>query len=362
MARIVRRDTRHQMLARVLHARIYVTCTGRLFSAGGDVLHGKLARTLSQIKRRPTAAEMPTPEGFGVVGGDGELAPEILHRIRTALHRWRRELVEEAGERPARRRRREQIERERREVDRLEVRLRDVVAYADLFKAGSEPTVGPLFLDTADETRLQATIAEVCREQSLSELVAWQARAVFWLAGECALRRFLAAVVRMMSIHDLELVRTSVLRFCERIAVWKTLAATQPFRPLLQEMAAEIRRLPPEVVLRKHLTSRLKGRSFSERCDDLLRRCTQWLQQDDVGQHRVSPWALAALAAADRSSAPLPERCFRQVDDPKARAPSSTSSVCSLGKSACRATTNCWRSLTGCPWAMSRIFHSLPNF
>jgi hypothetical protein len=311
MSRPIVRDTRHISLARALHGRLYVNCEGVVFAVGGRVAHDKLLAALARQHRCPTVAESPTPHDLGVAACDGELSDNLLHGIGRALNRWRIELAAEMKRKPARRRNAQALACERREIERLNSRLAGLRTLRSDLAGGSDPAGAPFFLDAAAEASLQTALDHAQRVQPLSPLVAWQARVVYWLSGECAARRFLAAAEALLAAYPNVSLRERLRGFQQAVIVLKQRSEHEPVRHLVSELAALIRRLPSDLVLQGRYSSRLRGRTFSEHCDLLLERCSLHLLERQ--QHRCGriPAELAALAAADGSAAAIPHRILQ---------------------------------------------------
>lgn len=125
MAPRFHRDSRHVSLARILHARLYMTGEGRIFAASGRVSHDQLKQRLARIDCVPTSSTGPTPHDLGVPV-DGEVSAHLLHCIGRALHRWRKDLSAEMRWRPSKRRSALALAREQRELERLASRLIDL--------------------------------------------------------------------------------------------------------------------------------------------------------------------------------------------------------------------------------------------
>jgi hypothetical protein len=305
-----RRDTRHITLVRALHARLYVNGEGRIFVATCQVAHNKLAQTLALHDRWPTVAEAPTPFELGVSTCDGELSTDLLHAMNRGLNRWRLELAAEMRCRPARRRRTAALVREQEEIERLTARLAEVLQWREKLACGGELTGAPYFLDTVAEAELNASLDEASRACPLSPLVAWQARVVFWLSGECATRRFLSALANVIGAYPAVSCDEQLHRFERAVTIWRDRSFREGFAHLRLEMAQHIRRLPPTLVCEGKLSSRLHNQTFREHCDRLVERCHQVSASRQRHREHLIPASLAALAAADRCTVSLPKRCL----------------------------------------------------
>jgi hypothetical protein len=305
------RDTRHITLARALHARLYVNVAGRIFVAGGRPAHEKLSQFLARQDCLPTAAEAPSPSELGITTCDGELNRHLLHCVGSALSRWEKALAAEQRRRPAQRRKAPPLNAERQEIAVLKARLQALRQWQAMFAGGGEPEGAPYFLDPGAENELQTALREVSSEHPLTPLVTWQARVVRWLSGNCALRRFLAAVVGLLRSYPQVSRREQVRGFQRAVVAWKQRSEREQARNLLAEIRLHIQRLSPDVVREGKFSARLRGRSLGELCDHLLSRCNQLLLSDQVHRWHVVPAALAALTAADGSTVSLPRRCFQ---------------------------------------------------
>jgi hypothetical protein len=309
MSSNLRRDTRHILLARALHARLYIDCEGRTFAVGGKIAHDQLAHALARQDQRPMAAQAPSAVNLGIASCDGELSQHLLHCIGRALNRWQKHIDAERLRRPARRRRSTHIAREQSELEKLKSRLNGVREWRALLAVGTEPQGAPYFLDAVAEANLHAALQNAGRQ--FPPVVAWQARVVHWLSGECAMRRFVSAVANLFAAYPDISCRESIRGFQQALIVWKRRCAHEPVRNLLKEISHRIHRLPPKVVREAQLSVRLHGRSFVEQCDVLVERCTQLLRKNESYRRQLLPAALAALAAADGSAVPLTGQFLR---------------------------------------------------
>src|SRR5205823_8004318 len=123
------------------------------------------------------------------------------------------------------------------EIERLGARLKAVRQWQAMFAGGGEPEGAPFFLDPAAENELQTALKGVVSEHALTPLVVWQARVVRWLAGACALRRFLAAVVGLLRSYPQVSRREQVRGFQRAVVVWKQRSEREQVRKLLVEVA-----------------------------------------------------------------------------------------------------------------------------
>lgn len=165
-----------------------------------------------------------------------------------------------------------------------------------------------MFFDSAAEARLQAVLGKARRCHPLTPLIAWQARVVAWLAGNCAATRFLSATTSLLNAYPKVPSREQVRGFQRAIIVWKLRSEQEQVRNLLGEITEHIQRLPPDVVRLGKFPARLRSRTFQAHCDLLLERCSQLLDQEQRCCWHILPAALAALAACDGSAVALPQR------------------------------------------------------
>jgi len=156
-------------------------------------------------------------------------------------------------------------------------------------------------------------LANAEREHPLTPLIAWQARVVCWLSGDCATRRFLSASTRLLAAYPNASCQGQVRGFQQAVMVWKRRSEQERIPNLLKEVSLHIQRLPPDTVRKGNFSARLRGRTFQEHCDLLLRRCSQLLAETQRQRWQIVPAALAALAAADGSATALPHRCFSRA-------------------------------------------------
>ena len=317
MARQILRDARHVSLARVLHARLYVTGEGRIFAVRGRVAHDKLKQALARLDSPPKAANAPTPRDLGVPGCDGELSGHLLHCIGRALHHWHKDLSAEIRRRPSKRRSALALARERQEIERLAARLVDLRTWQAARASGGEPAGAPFFLDSTAERSLAAALSEARRTHPLTPLIAWQARVVCWLSGDCATRRFLSASTAVLDVNPDAGFENQVRGFQQAVVLWKRRAADEGIANLRKELALHIAELSPEVVRRGKFSTRLRGRTFQQHCDRLIKNCSDLLTGAQRQQRQLLPTALAALAAADGTATALPEQYFRATVEKK---------------------------------------------
>lgn len=310
MARPHDRDTRHISLARALNARLYVNGEGRVFSVGGQAAPEKLALAFGLCDKCPTVAEAPTPADLGIPICDGELTGAVLHSISRALNRWRKELAAKLWQR----RRPAQLLQEQQEVARLMERLATVRNWRADLADGEEPPGAPFFLGAEAAAGLQAALRDAQTADSLPPLIVWQARVVFWLAGDCATRRFLKAAQGLLTAYPEASGRRRVRGFQRAVIAWRQRSKWERIGNLLAEIAQHVRRLPPGIVRAGQFSARLRGRNFPEHCDCLLEGCSRLLASERLNCWRVAA-ALAALAATDGSTVELPGRCFRAGAD-----------------------------------------------
>lgn len=316
MAPRLHRDSRHVSLARILHARLYVTGEGPIFAASGRVAHDKLKQTLARLDCVPASSMAPTPHDLGVPV-DGEVSGHLLHCISRALHRWRKDLAAETRWRPSKRRSALALACEQREIERLTSRLINLRAWQSELAAGGEPAGTPFFLDATAESLLAVALGEARRKYPLAPLITWQARLVWWLSGECATRRFLSATTALLAANPDAGLEKEVRGFQQAVMLWNRRSADERIPDLRKELALRIAELSPEVVRRGRFSTRLRGRTFQQHCDRLIKRCSDLLMDAQRRQRQLLPAALAALAAADGSATALPERRFRATVEKK---------------------------------------------
>lgn len=310
MSTAFQNKTRQIALARALHARLYVSADGRVFAVSGPVVYDKLARALAHYDHRPTLAEAPTPRDLGIAACDGELSHPLLHCIGQALNRWQKALAAESRRRPARRRGAIHLTRDHQEIERLAGRLAAVRQWRASLAAGREPIGAPFFLDPIADDKLVNLLKDAERCGPLPALVAWQARVVWWLSGECATRRFLTVAADLVRTFPEVSSRECLRGFQRALVVWKQRSQHESIRNLLAEISEHIRRLPMEIAREGRLTARLRGRSFPEHCDALIGQCSELLIKNQRYRTHVLPAALAALAAADQSAIAIPRGCW----------------------------------------------------
>lgn len=302
-------------MARALHARLYLSADGKLFSFRGKVPYQDLIAALLKDRLASTLAERtPTPQELGIHPCDGQLCPQVLHNIQVALHRWGKELSEEKLRARARRRRASVIASEQVEVKLLGDRLAEIrqklAAHKELLATG-----GCYFLDAATEATLAALLAQSRRSLAIPPAVAWLARMVFWLSGECAARRFIRAAEVLLETYPKVSLAMQLDGFQRALQVWRKRSEIQPARQLRDELAAHVAQLSPELTRRVQLSVRLRGRTMRQHCDLLLTRCAQSVKHEQRLYWQTIPAHLAALVACDGSAVPIPQRCLTSTKE-----------------------------------------------
>lgn len=313
MIRTQVRDRRNMSLARALHARLFVSCEGRIFVVGGTFAREKLAQALARHHRPATAAEAPSPHDLGLSTCDGEWSDDLLFSIGRALNRWQKDLDAELQRRPARRRRTAQLKQEQREIDRLTTRLTSLREWRRQLREGREPAGAPYFLDPVAEAENLAAIEDITGETPLPPIVIWQARLVAWLSGDCAVRRFLTAAAGIWGAFPQDSRSVQIRKLQEVVRLWKLRSECEQGRNLCPEIRLHLKRFPPALVREGKLTSRLRKRSVAEHCDYLADRCSRLLAKDHYDRWQVVPAALAALTAVDDCDVPLPQKWLRKA-------------------------------------------------
>lgn len=304
------RCTRHTALARSIGARLFINVEGRIFVVGGRPVYDKLAACLSNFVRPPHAAEAPSPHDLGYHTCDGELDDALLHSIRRALHRWRKDLDRQAQRLSTQRRQSPNLAREYHEVAQLQARLAHVRHWQSELRLGNEPAGAPLFLDANSEHDLKKILLSAAHHFARHPFVAWQARVIYWLAGPIAVQRYLAAMQMLFGESGDEAMREQIRDMQALLLTWKKRSQHEPLRHLRQELANHIQTLHPNVNFLGRFSARLRERSFAAHCEEQYQRCANILTHpNDLRWHQV-PAALAALVAADGSHQPLPKRCF----------------------------------------------------
>ncbi|HUE70424.1 MAG TPA: hypothetical protein VMP01_05990 [Pirellulaceae bacterium] len=299
---------RRLALARTLHARVWISLEGRVFVAGGSTNFEKLRHCLTRRCAPPTAIEAPTPTELGIAACDGELTDYTLLAIGQALARWSRSLDEEEQRRPARRRQRPQIDAERKEIERLRARLAAVREWRRQLQVGAEPPGAPYLLDGRQEQGLRRALDAAPAGRPYPSLVAWLARVACWLSGSLAAGRFLQAAQVLADRWDELAPAEQLQRLERRLHVWSKRSRSERPYAILSELRSAVATLSPQFVSAAGLSSRPRRRSLTEHCELLLAKCRQLRgRQHAASWHRL-PATLAAWAAADGGTAPLPPR------------------------------------------------------
>ena len=183
MSRFSGRDTRHAALAHTLHARLYVSCEGRIFAVRGRVAHGKLKRALRAGRPLPDHGASADAAQLGVPECDGELSRHLLHCISRALDRWREQLSTEMKRKAAKRRISTTLAREHQEIARLASRLAALGQWHAELANGKEPAGRRSFSIPLPKRRFRPHWKTHAARTPLPPLVVWQARVVCWLSG-----------------------------------------------------------------------------------------------------------------------------------------------------------------------------------
>lgn len=297
---------RYCTLARSLHGRVFVSSEGRLCLVSGCPDFEKLLACLASCRDVPAAERSPSPSDLGFpICCDGELTEQNLNLISRALTRWVRALDREPAIRPPGKRRSQQIAWERREAELLRQRLAACYQWRRRLSSAQSPNPDPYPLDNHEEAELARALAQFTGHATLPPLTCWLARVVLWISGPSALARFLNA---LPPLRPFERPLFAVRELRQRLRAWKDRSRQECWRALHREMRLYVQSLPETLVRDGHLGCRLRGRTFEQHCDLLIRRCQQLLTEGkDVPFHRAAA-ALAAIAACDGSKVPLPKR------------------------------------------------------
>lgn len=311
---------RQRALARSLHARLFVSAEGRIFIARGRPDLAKLRNCLARIHHAPSAGEAPTPLELGIPICDGELTPHTMHAISRALKRWEGELAGETR-RSLNRRRAEQHAREEHEIEQLKLRLATCYRWQRELFEGREPAAAPYLLDPLAEAELRQALEEAENCCHFPPSVRWLARVVFWISGSHALSRFLQALTRLAKFIEHRQRWEHVFKLQRQLHIWKKRSLTEPPLVLRAELRSALAKLPQDVVRLGKLTARPRKRSFVVLCDVLIARTKSLLERCETQPWQCLPAELAALAACDGATTPLPwrrvERCLEENDHPR---------------------------------------------
>ncbi|MEX0711799.1 MAG: hypothetical protein WD278_05585 [Pirellulales bacterium] len=306
---------RYRTLARSLHGRIWVSREGRLCLVSGRPDFEKLLACLASYRDVPASERSPGPCDLGFpICCDGELTDQNLNVISRALTRWIRALDREPAIRPPGKRRSQQISWERREAELLRQRLAACYQWHRRLSSAQSPKPDPYPLENHEETELARALAPFTDRRALPPLTCWLARVVLWMSGDGALARFLNA---LPDARPVERPLFAVRELRQRLRDWELRSRHECWRALHREMRLYVQSLPQTLVSDGHLGCRLRGRTFAQHCDLLIRRCQQLLTDGKEPFHRAAA-ALAAVACCDGSKAPLPKRlaaeCCRSGD------------------------------------------------
>jgi hypothetical protein len=296
-------------LARSLHARIYASVDQRLLIVGGRPKFEQLVDCLTRIREVPALGRVPNPSELGFpTFCDGELTAHGLQTRSRALTKWSLLLDSETRRSKPNKRRTIQILAERREIDALRERLSQLHEWRRRAQTGTAPQGTPFLLDAHKERFLAEALGASSLHGHLPPLVGWFARFVVWATGENALMHFLDGVSPLAK-PSAELQQVAVVRtFIRQLHIWKRRSRNERPQFVHTELRNTVKMIPPRLVTKGHLTSRLRGRSFEEHCDVLIERCTKLLAFfRDVPAQRV-PAAVAALVSCDGGATVVPKR------------------------------------------------------
>jgi hypothetical protein len=299
---------RSRALARSLHARIYAA-GGRLWLVSGKPDFGKYWQRLARLRRAPPPERAPRPGELGFPAEcDGELTAHALQIRSHALTRWSQFLAEEARSAPPNRRRSRQIEAERREIERLRERLAELHRRRRGDPADGSTSPQPFLLTSQEERLLAGALAAAEQGRQLPPLTRWHARLVLWTSGKRALARFLDAIAPLAQpdedIQDLGQLRTLIPQLHTLIRR----IGSDHRKSLHDELRAMLQSTPATLIAAGPLSSRLRGRTLEEHCRLLIARCERLLAEGRDGPVRRASAAMAALAACDGETSPLPRR------------------------------------------------------
>ena len=280
-----------------------------------------MARLLACLGHRnelPSPETAPTPTDLGLpLMCDGELTPHALQSRSHALTKWSLALDNERHRGRPNRSRARQLASEHAEIAALRQRLAELFTHSrainDTVAANAAAAnVEPCWLPSADQTRLGLLLGNVERHHRLPALARWYARIVYWLSGATAAARYVDCLGPVVRPEEVCTAVEQLRRFQWRLHDWKRRTAQERRRELHAELRTAISQLPPSVTREAKLVSRLRGRTFEAHCTMLHGRCAEELKRLAAFQLRRAPAAMAALAACDNSSSPLPVRLMSQ--------------------------------------------------
>lgn len=290
-------------LARSLHQRAF-TSGGRLFLVAGRPQYSRLKKQLARTAVDNSNVQTSSLEHWGFAKCDiAELGVGGLDSRRRAIEKWAEVLQQQQRRAKLKPHRRRGVSNELREIDRLRTRVNELANRLEC--AACENQGEMLILSWQDE----AWLSNVLRDErgELSTTMQWQARVVFWLAGKKAATRYLQAVAPFRRSTKLNDTIEKFKAFRRNLYRWIRRATTQSLQSLCDLLRDSVRELPQPAAKKAKLTSRLRGRSFANHCEMLIRRVDKYLAaQCDSAMHYAAA-TIAAVTASDNATAAIPE-------------------------------------------------------
>ncbi|MGI9429925.1 MAG: hypothetical protein ACR2NM_14785, partial [Bythopirellula sp.] len=309
MHTLKKHETKRQYLSRLrskareLRARVYATPEGKLLLVRGKSDPPQMVRYLTHLDALSSHIVTPSDVGFPRDSAE-EVTVSMLTESGRALTKWSRALT-------TRHRRRQTSGddlTEQREIQDLGARLKQLHGWRR--QAACDGTVdrSPWMLDGDQEATLESVLKRSRRDSgSFPKL----ARLVMWIAGQQATSRFCDAAQLLVDSSPETDARKLLRASLAKLDVWQQRSAFENWGNLRREMGRWIGQLPPHIVARAGLSSKLRGREFPDRIAEQRASCKQALREcSDGRRHRIAA-AIASIVSSDNSAAPLPQHLVR---------------------------------------------------
>jgi hypothetical protein len=293
----MREYLRARSLARVLHARVYMTPDGQMHRTSGLPDFECLFRAL--LNRKVAAIDV-RQVGFRVAS-EGAFSKVSLQLCSRALTRWESHLTNAAR----RNRRRRALKKERAEIERLRLRLATLYRWLGCAPEDRNTIGSEFLLDDQQERELQSII-ERSALNNLSPSACRLTRLVYWVRGPAATVRYLDEMAAVSNNATPITPTAEVL--LSAIADWEHRVNLESSKKLEEEMKAVIAALPDGLRARAQLSTKLKGKTFREHCAMLRSRCRDWVEAEGRRARANVGKALAALTCCGPDDVPLPRR------------------------------------------------------
>lgn len=294
---------RHRTLARSLHGRLYVSDDRRLWLVRGRPDPQQLFQFLTTSESEPKLEQL----GFACIA-DGEATGSLLATAQQSLQFWEAAVRQAEATRPRDRRNLLRWEQELAEIRRLRARVIFAYRLVRELRGGKAPESAFVLLPE-DQQMLAEQLTAANLQFPLPKYEAGLVRLVMWLTGEHAVKRFVTAVSGLIEAPQVMAKTAALERLREYLVSLKERSVTEQTGWLHWELAQRIETLPPGLISKPGKRIKRSGK-FVELCDRLLKHCDQLLAGDLNRPKNYAPAAIAALAAGDSASGPLPARFF----------------------------------------------------